>query len=311
MSSVTIATSIAPFNIPHQQSAVRTWLDLGFSVVSLNIEDEIKTLQESFPDISFQPVARDGKALAGRPFVYFDDVIGALKRAETTVCGIINSDIHLNAGSEFLDFILNEAKDAFVFGSRIDVQSFGALDGKENRWGFDLFFFSQDFTQIYPKSQFCLGVPWWDYWAPLVPTLKGLPVKLLVSDVGVHLLHENNWSIELYQKMGDHCLNLVGNQSQAKPTHNRLLEAFTLLVFILSSAKKIYYPHPPQHESCTLADEPETRALLQLLEKVQGLSQSTSETATLKRALQHVEDSVSWKVTRPLRWLKKKILSES
>lgn len=120
---ITVATSIAPRNLDHQQSAVASWLVLGFKVISLNSPAEIDTVQHHFPAVTFVSAHRTAQELTGRPFVYFDDVLKALAESGADICGIVNSDIMLDPPTGFTDFICKEATGSFVFGSRIDASS--------------------------------------------------------------------------------------------------------------------------------------------------------------------------------------------
>ncbi len=207
MEDVIIATSIAPGKIELQQSAISSWLKLGFKVLSVNTRREIDLLLSDFPLVKFVEAERDASAVAGKPYIYFDDVLRALQAEGPAVCGIINSDIHLLAGAGFTEYIVENAFDGFIFGSRVDVDSLDFMYGEHYEEGFDFFFFNAEVIPVYPASDFCIGVPWWDYWAPLVPFLKGYPVKQLATSVAFHVKHPTKWSAELHEKFGDKFFN--------------------------------------------------------------------------------------------------------
>ena len=92
---VIIATSIAPKNIERQQAAIQTWLDLGFSVVSLNTAEEVKQLQPIYQGVSFHTATRHGRQKYHKPYIYIDDILSYLQYHGTKICGIVNSDIYL------------------------------------------------------------------------------------------------------------------------------------------------------------------------------------------------------------------------
>lgn len=206
---ITIATSISPGNIEAQQKTIATWTELGFRTLSLNIPEEITHLNDFFPKVTFVSVDRHAATLAGKPLVYLDDMLLALQESASSICGIVNSDIYFSTDKEFLQFIAVTAENGFVFGSRHEVASFFSEDSVEYGAGFDYFFFDKKLASLYPQSRFALGAPWWDYWFPLVPILKGAAVKLLVSPVAYHVKHDTNWSKTLYEEMSLEFFNLL------------------------------------------------------------------------------------------------------
>lgn len=200
---ITVATSIAPVGIEKQQRAVASWLALGFRAVSLNTADEIAQLKDHFPQVEFITVNRDGKQMAGKPYVFLDDVLRYLRDASgSRVCGIVNSDIILRASSELTSYIWHEAEDALVYGSRVDIQSADAEEGSLYNRGFDFFFFDRSVIARLPKTNFMLGVPWWDYWVPVGFRLAGVPIKRLDSRIAYHVWHTTNYSTAVLIKFG-------------------------------------------------------------------------------------------------------------
>jgi len=203
---VTIATSIAPnADIQNQQQAIQSWLTQGFKIISINTSEEIAQLNSYFPNIEFVAAKRDARAKYGKPYIYFDDLLECLKDAGSATGGIVNSDIHLLQPG-LHDFIAKEACNSFVFGARMDVQSLDALETASRYQGFDYFFFDKTVIEKYPKEEFCIGLPWWDYWAVLIPLASGIPVKKLVTPVAYHVIHRpGNLDTQSWIPLG-HCL---------------------------------------------------------------------------------------------------------
>ena len=200
---ITIATSIAPKGIEKQQRAVASWQGLGFRVVSLNTPAEIAALESHFPQIEFVAVHRHGKQLAGKPYVFLDDVLGYLRDASGShICGIVNSDIILRAPCDLVDRLWREAKNTLVYGSRIDVRAAEDVEGSLYHRGFDFFFFDRAIIGRLPKTNFMLGVPWWDYWVPIGFQLAGVQIKRLDSRIAYHVWHSTNYSTAVLVKFG-------------------------------------------------------------------------------------------------------------
>lgn len=200
---ITVATSIAPKGIEKQQRAVASWQALGFHVVSLNTPEEIDELRAQFPQVEFVAVSRHGKQLAGKPYVFLDDVLAHLRDAAgERICGIVNSDIILRAGPELPAYLWREAEGGLVYGSRVDIRSAEDADGQVYHRGFDFFFFDKAVIDRLPKTNFMLGVPWWDYWMPIGFQLAGVGIKRLDSRIAFHVWHTTNYSTEVLIKFG-------------------------------------------------------------------------------------------------------------
>ena len=197
-----IATSIAPHGIENQQLAIESWQKQGFNVVSLNTKEEVELLRSSFPEIEFAVVSRDAREKYGKPFVYFDDFIDYFKKTGQKICGIVNSDVHLICAKNLPAFFSSEAQDCLVFGSRIDVDHLGNLQGEMYHMGFDFFFFDRVLLDLFPAEEFCIGQPWWDYWMPLVPAGKGKAIKRLTTPIAYHVKHSINWDPKVRIDLG-------------------------------------------------------------------------------------------------------------
>ncbi|MEX2643857.1 MAG: hypothetical protein WD270_10410 [Acetobacterales bacterium] len=193
-----IGTSIAPKGIDSQRRAVESWLALGFEVLSLNVGEEIATLRPEFPGVRFVAAERTASARAGRPLVYFDDLLGALAATGRPVIGIVNSDVLLRADRALADYVAREARGAFLFGSRVDVDTPESEAGAMFEGGYDFFFFDRSLVGLYPKTDYSIGLPWWDYWAPMVPALNGVPLKRLTTPIAFHVRHDLNWQSDTW-----------------------------------------------------------------------------------------------------------------
>lgn len=190
---ITIATSLAPGkDIKTQIQAVRSWMQQGFNVVSLNAGDEITMLEPYFSNIRFIKVNRDARAKFDKPYVYFDDVIAYFKTIDSPICGIVNSDIHL-LKEDFYDFVSKAAVNSFVYGSRVDIETLDNLNGGIMETGFDYFFFDRKIISLYPQSEFYIGLPHWDYWVVLVPLFNQIPINKITTHHAYHIKHQQAW----------------------------------------------------------------------------------------------------------------------
>lgn len=187
--SVTIATSLAPWNTGLQEQAIQSWLSAGFQVVSLNVADELPLLQKRFPNVEFIVPYRNAKKKYGKPLIYVNDLLDVLKQSDAAVCGIVNSDIHFR-DKHLYPFLLRETPGAFVYGARIEVDTLQDPNGCIDPWGFDYFFLDRSLISYFPQADYCLGAPMWDFWLPLTALGYGIPVKKIMTPHAFHLRHE-------------------------------------------------------------------------------------------------------------------------
>lgn len=206
-----LVTSIAPHNIENQQLAIESWLRLGFSVTSLNSPAEMAQLETEFKDVEFVGVQKDALEDCGKPLVYLNDVISFIKANGSPVCGLVNSDIHLQATPATIGYLIGQAKGSMVLCNRTDVDSLEQDAGEVYKYGFDVFLFDRLVLDMLTPTEFCLGQPWWDYWlaSRFIKSPQGapcrFPLKLASFPFAVHVRHEKQWDHSgNYEKYGLH-----------------------------------------------------------------------------------------------------------
>ena len=232
---LTIATSIAPGQLAKQVNAIKSWIKLGFDVVSINCKEEIETLKGAFPNIRFIQAKRDARNILGRPFIYFDDILEYLMQTDSEICGIINSDVYLAGDENIVSFIRSQAKNSLVYGARTEVDSLENMSGQVYEKGFDFFFFDKSLISHFPKSDFCIGATWWDYWMPLIPILAGCPVKKLVSPFAYHVRHPYKWDEKQWFLMAGKIYGYLREGICEKIASNSLTGHWDLLARMLST----------------------------------------------------------------------------
>ncbi len=188
MTGLLIATSIAPGGrVDVQRRAVESWRQAGLTFVSLNSPAEIERLAGDFSDVDFIPQLRDARLAVGKPVIYINDILQHFRESEADRFGIINSDIFVNG--TVMDFINSQPKDAIIACPRTEVDNFGDTSGSLDPLGYDAFFFNRAALPVWNETQFCLGMPFWDHWFPIMPLLAGLTCRKLQSVAFQHIPH--------------------------------------------------------------------------------------------------------------------------
>ena len=198
-SGFTIGTSIAPGGEAKQQRAVASWRELGFDVVSFNNAAEIAELGPRYPGVRFVEVQRDGRAATGKPLVHVDDVFAWFRASGLPHGGFVNSDIVLKPadGAAFRATLDAEIAGSMLFARRIEVQSLDRLQGTRYPTGFDAWFWDTRVLQAFDglATDYFVGFPHWDYYAILLPLVKGFPIKELVLPFAWHETHRQFYDV--------------------------------------------------------------------------------------------------------------------
>lgn len=216
---ITVATSLMPGNVEVQSRVLASWRQMGVKIVSLNAGDELEMLKPLYPDVEFIRVERDARQQYGKPYVYFDDVLTYLENCGSEICGIVNSDIILQHGG-LRQYIEQEAQNSMLFGCRIDISSLEASEGS-TFGGYDFFFFDRNIIKCYPREEFCIGLPWWDYWAVLCPIAREYKIKNITTPVAFHLRHKSNRNINSFYSLGQKFSEYIDIPSPDKQTMTR------------------------------------------------------------------------------------------
>ena len=208
---IVLATSLVPQR-DHavQAAAVASWRAAGFAVISVNGAKEADLVRHEFPGVEVVAVERTAEQFAKKPVPFIHDLLGALRQACTganladCTVGIINADIYIRPLPDLARTIRREAKGALLLGPRVDVPSRAAFEtfvatGTETySIGYDYFLMSGDLLADFTDSPFCMGMPFWDYWMPLVALLQGRPLKAITTPVALHVAHDTRWDDNIY-----------------------------------------------------------------------------------------------------------------
>ncbi len=184
----------------------------GCEVISVNGATEAARLRSAYPGLTVVPVEATAERFAHKPVPYIHDLLKTLRSAcaaydvpiaQCTV-GVINADIYFRDVPGLADTLRREAAGALILGPRVDVDasaSFTAFHptGDESySVGYDYFFMSGELLADFADSPFCMGMPFWDYWLPLVALLHGRPLKALQAPVALHVTHDTRWDDSVY-----------------------------------------------------------------------------------------------------------------
>jgi hypothetical protein len=246
-SGTVIVTSISPRNTAYQVDAMSSWEALGAPLYSFNGLDErdIVASQIPFPVIA---VPRTAAERFRKPLIYIDSFLEYFLESSYTQLIIVNSDIFLSQPSRLVE-ILRTTDFDLLFGRRLDVDSVEATTG-EFFDGFDYFVLTRAAAERYPRSNFCMGAPWWDHWMPLVQLAHRTKVFMCEEPLVLHLKHPGQWGLDtqipLASELAGFLLDLFEAQKESyggSPHKNPLAGLASLFALYFKVTRSFYDHH--------------------------------------------------------------------
>ena len=191
-------TSISPRltgnELEYQRACVASWLSAGFRIATVNGRSEVSRVAALGLDIQIIPSSQDN-----RPLIL--DILFSLNESRCRYAGIINADCALLPYPGLLDQLKKGVDGTLLYVERIDLNSCG-LPQPDTCQGFDAFFFD---TAIISKAfdhNFLMGAPWWDYYFPLAAVARGVRIANLETPLLTHKLHDHTWLDEEWERVG-------------------------------------------------------------------------------------------------------------
>jgi len=220
-----IATSLAFKDLVNQYKAIDTWLNSGYVVHSFNSKKEIEKLASLYPQVTFHEVTETADAITGKPMVFLKDIFSYFYENHTPFT-LINSDIYLSVTRGLAQRLALEHEcnsPSIILASRIEIENeFTQLSvynphnaitrlkyGRHYFMGFDFFSFNLPALEIITKilkqksgNKYCLGIPWWDHWLPMIALQNTIKLSYLVPSPIFHIYHEAQYSKNLWRDYG-------------------------------------------------------------------------------------------------------------
>lgn len=189
-----VFTTINPYgNFESQNEALLSWSKY-YDVYSVNPQNEIEIAKEKFPYINFIETS-DAFQYGKKNLVKLNSILENI-RIENGLCAIVNSDIILNKEIKIDDI-----------GNDLVIATRWEIDGDKKYPfvnGYDLFIFDAKLTDIYMNPNYVIGMPWWDFWMPLIAIQRGLKVRHIGNQAIFHRTHETNYDGDIWITFGEH-----------------------------------------------------------------------------------------------------------
>ena len=187
----------------YQLDCMRSWIELGFPVTSVNPVLEIATLATKFPELRTLPVPSGLHSAVTRPLVALNDLLDSALDTDAEVIVFVNADIEL-AGLVELRSNLQRVKPGHAFvGQRMELATRASTQGPVCTVGFDVFAIHRnDLQNLRTAVPLFIGAPWWDYHVVAQLVMNAVSVSTLDPNTIHHLSHSGGWSLELWNALG-------------------------------------------------------------------------------------------------------------
>ena len=176
---------------------MKSWRSAGFFGVSLNLKDEVATIQERYGE--FVEVVGVDQACRGRnkqPLVAVADLIEtSYARNDGEFSLVLNADILLAESAE-TTFSQEPRGVTMIPRWQIDCYESRGEMGKMEKdpWGYDGVLMGSELRGVFLNRYFGLGLPWWDYWIPFRALHLGHRVQVLDEPLAFHVRHQERWN---------------------------------------------------------------------------------------------------------------------
>ncbi len=191
-----VFTTINPYsNFESQNEALLSWSKY-YDVYSVNPVDEIEIVKDKFPYVKF--IETDDIFIYGeKKLVKLNAILKSMKIIDSKKFAIINSDIILKR-----DIPTKFLKSDLTIGTRWELDDINKPYPFNN--GYDLFIFNKDMIDLYLNDNYVIGMPWWDFWIPLITIKSQLNLSHIKNDIIFHRTHDTNYDPDVWIKFGEY-----------------------------------------------------------------------------------------------------------
>jgi hypothetical protein len=198
-----VFTTINPNgNFDSQNEAISSW-SKRYKVYSVNTKDEIEKIKDIYPNVTFVDT-NDTFDYNERKLIKLNSILSAIEElSNNEAVAIVNSDIILNENIE-----LNINKRYLINGIFIGTRY--ELDGDKKYpfiYGYDVFIFNSKYTNIFKNDKYVIGMPWWDYWIPIIGLKRGLNIYHIKDEFIYHRTHDTNYDMNIWRSFGENLYN--------------------------------------------------------------------------------------------------------
>lgn len=193
-----VFTTINPNgNFDSQNEAILSWTS-KYKVYSVNTKDDIEKINDLYPSVTFIET-EDIYIYKDKELIKLNAMLDAIKSKCKDNCIIVNSDI---IRKNDIELNKKHLKDSLIIGSRYEI------DGDKPIYqfvkGYDLFIFNKKYVNNFYNENYVIGMPWWDFWVPVIADKSSLVVYHINDPIIYHRTHQTNYDDDIWIKFGEY-----------------------------------------------------------------------------------------------------------
>jgi hypothetical protein len=198
-----VFTTINPNgNFDAQNEALLSW-SKKFEVFSVNTVNEIESVSELYPYVKFIETI-DTYTYKNKNLIKLNSILDAIKfvGGDNQFC-ITNSDIILKRNTD-LSKVLNNRhlQNGLVISTRYEMNDDSEITHPFTS-GYDVFIFDIKNIDVLYNENYVIGMPWWDYWVPIISLSVPMSIYHIRDKVFLHRTHETNYDQESWILFGE------------------------------------------------------------------------------------------------------------
>lgn len=191
-----VFTTINPHgNFESQNEALLSWSKY-YDVYSVNLSNEIELAREKFPYIKFIETEKT-YLYNTKKLVRLNGILDAIKKVGADDVAIVNSDIILQNKINY-----KKLANDLIIATRWEIS-----EGAESHpfvSGYDLFIFNFKNIDLFYNQNYVIGMPWWDFYIPVIAIKSGMKVFHIKNDLIRHRTHSTNYDSDVWFEFGEH-----------------------------------------------------------------------------------------------------------
>jgi hypothetical protein len=190
-----VYTTISSKLNDREKIAIESW-SRYFDVVSINTIEEIDAISEHYPKVKFIE-SKEFYDYEDKKLIRLNSILEAIELQNSEICCIINSDIILDKDinkNQILNLI-KYAKTGLVISCRFDFIDTEFLKFSD---GYDFFMFHKREIPLIKNIKYVIGMPWWDYWIPMVFLFSKKKIYHITNKFILHKKHEIQYDDKTY-----------------------------------------------------------------------------------------------------------------
>ena len=195
-----IFTTINPNgNFEAQNEAMSSWAS-NFTIYSLNTKEDIDSIKDLYPYINFIET-EETYFYKNKKLIKLNAILKAIENSDKEYVCIVNSDIILNTNMDISILLKDRYLDkGVIIGTRFE------LDGDKEPYpftaGYDIFIFNKKNVNLFLNKNYVIGMPWWDYWIPIISNKNSFTIYHINSKLIYHKTHQTNYDGDVWNEFG-------------------------------------------------------------------------------------------------------------